>query len=125
MKPLIDRFLRLFYAYADMERRMREAGEARLDAEDELRRMRARVTDLERDIAAARKESTEAHEKITDWMALRCFGAPIFDRNATFPMLEQSSIDNLQRTTRMTGRDFVNQKTREFYEECLRNAQSE
>ena len=121
---LVDALVRRTRLFRAAEADLVRSAEARQSAEDERDRLKARVDDLVDDRDKARAEATSASQRVTDWMALRTFGAPVFDRTLTFEPVSQSTRDAAIRATPIHGRDHVINMTRQFMEDCKRNAEA-
>ena len=121
---LVDALVRRSRLYRAAEADLVRSAEARDSARDEVDRLKCRVDELTADRDAARTAAIEASQKVTDWMALRTFGAPVFDRTMTFEPVSQSTRDAAARATPVHGRDHVINMTRKFMEDCTRDAQT-
>jgi hypothetical protein len=119
-----DALVRRSSLYRAAEAELIHSAEARDQAQDERDRLKARVEELTLDRDAARGQAIDAAQKVTDWLALRTFGSPIFDATRTFPPTPQDVTDSIARATPVHGRDHAREMTRRFLEECRQNAQA-
>lgn len=120
----VDALVRRSRLFRAVEADLVRSAEARDRAIDERDRLLARVEDLVSDRDKARADATDAARKVADWMALRTFGAPVFDRTMTFEPISESTRDAAIRATPVHGRDHVINMTRQFMEDCKRNAET-
>ena len=113
MSSLIDRFLSLFETYQALRRQAAESGEARVAAEDEIRRLRARESELQADLAEARKDATLGRELVADWLAQHLWGQAIFKRSISLPEADPNPKP-LSMGGRVQARQAVNEATLAF-----------
>ena len=105
--------LNLLPPYKRLAEQMRTLASAKTLSDDEVRRLRARVEDLQSQLSEALTDGRKAREQVTDWIATFSFGRPVFGPGG--PMPEPPDIPSSSR--RMHGRDLVRKIEREILSE--------
>lgn len=89
-------------------------------AQDEIRGLNGRVAALELDLQAAEIDSRQSRERVTDWMAERMFGKPIYGHS---PSLAEASPTEAQTAVafapkRIQAREVARDLTAKFFAEA-------
>lgn len=104
--------LHIFPQYRSLESKLAEASSARIEAEDQVRFLQAKLADVERQLIAAQADAINSVKLVADWASQQLTGKRIYFAAPELPEEEPNS--ETLRPVKRLARDVVAQAEREF-----------
>lgn len=101
---MIDSLIRWLPTVRRLDTQLRTLAAAKIQADDEIRRLRAALDDARGQLVTALADGCHARETVADWLAQSQFGRPIF---TPFTQDAEMRNDFTPQARRPHGRDLV------------------